>query len=70
MCQTAACRASFVDFDLSFEGGESSRDAMQRAVVVVEDVRKHSAQTTVLVTHGNLIALLLKGFDDSIGFAE
>lgn len=63
-------RASFSDLDLSFEGGESSREAMLRAVAVVTDIRRHSARSTLLVTHGNLMALLLKHFDDSIGFAE
>jgi 2,3-bisphosphoglycerate-dependent phosphoglycerate mutase len=63
-------RASFADLDLSLEGGESSRTAMQRAVAVVTDIQAHSAQSTLLVTHGNLMALLLKHFDDSIGFAE
>jgi 2,3-bisphosphoglycerate-dependent phosphoglycerate mutase len=63
-------RDSFADLDLSFEGGESSRNAMQRAVAVVEDVRAHPAQTTLLVTHGNLLTLLLKHFDDSVGFAD
>jgi 2,3-bisphosphoglycerate-dependent phosphoglycerate mutase len=62
--------ASFSDLDLSFEGGESSRQAMQRAVAVVTDIQRHSAQRTLLVTHGNLMALLLKHFDNSIGFAE
>jgi 2,3-bisphosphoglycerate-dependent phosphoglycerate mutase len=63
-------RASFSDLDLSLEGGESSREAMQRAVAVVTEIQRHSAQTTLLVTHGNLMALLLKHFDDSVGFAE
>lgn len=62
--------ASFLDLDLSVEGGESSREAMQRAVAVVTDIQRHSAQNTLLVTHGNLMALLLKHFDDAIGFAE
>jgi 2,3-bisphosphoglycerate-dependent phosphoglycerate mutase len=43
---------------------------MQRAVAVVADIQAHSAQTTLVVTHGNLMALLLKHFDDAIGFAE
>jgi 2,3-bisphosphoglycerate-dependent phosphoglycerate mutase len=30
----------------------------------------HSASATLLVTHGNLMTLLLKHFDDRIGFAE
>jgi 2,3-bisphosphoglycerate-dependent phosphoglycerate mutase len=63
-------RASFSDLDLSFAGGESSREAMQRAVAVVTDIQRHSAQSTLLVTHGNLMALLLKHFDDAIGYAE
>jgi 2,3-bisphosphoglycerate-dependent phosphoglycerate mutase len=62
--------ASFADLDLSFEGGESSREAMQRAVAVVTEIQRHSVQSTLLVTHGNLMALLLKHFDDSIGFAD
>lgn len=62
--------ASFADLDLRLEGGESSREAMQRAVAVVTDIQRHAAQSTLLVTHGNLMALLLKHFDDSNGFAE
>ncbi|HEX8616907.1 MAG TPA: histidine phosphatase family protein [Thermoanaerobaculia bacterium] len=63
-------RASFDDADLSFEGGESSREAMQRIVAVTSELQRHAARRTVLVTHGNLMALLLKYFDDSIGFSE
>jgi 2,3-bisphosphoglycerate-dependent phosphoglycerate mutase len=63
-------RASFADPELAFEGGESSREAMQRAVAVVTELQRHSASRTVLVTHGNLMTLLLKHFDDSIGFAK
>jgi 2,3-bisphosphoglycerate-dependent phosphoglycerate mutase len=62
--------ASFADLDLRLEGGESGREAMLRAVAVVTDIRRHAARNTLLVTHGNLMALLLKHFDDSIGFAE
>lgn len=43
---------------------------MQRAAAVVEDALNHSAETTLLVTHGNLMTLLLKQFDASIGFAD
>ncbi len=62
-------RASFENLDLSFEGGESSRTAMRRAVAVITEINLHSAHT-LLVTHGNLMALLLKNFDDSIGFPQ
>ena len=49
--------ASFVDLDLRLEGGESSREAMQRAVAVITDVQRHGALNTLLVTHGNMMAL-------------
>lgn len=62
--------ASFSDLDLCLEGGESSREAMQRVVAVVAEIQRHVSQNTVLVTHGNLMTLLLKHFDDAIGFAE
>jgi len=58
---------TFEDLDLKFDSGESSNEAMQRAIDVVEgalDGDDHIA----MVTHGNLFALLLKHFNDEIGF--
>jgi 2,3-bisphosphoglycerate-dependent phosphoglycerate mutase len=66
----AALHASFDDLDRCLEGGESSRAAMRRAAAVVGECMLHPADVTVLVTHGNLMALLLKHFDPQIGFAE
>jgi 2,3-bisphosphoglycerate-dependent phosphoglycerate mutase len=62
--------ASFSDLDLCLESGESSREAMQRVVAVITDIQKHASQVSLVVTHGNLMTLLLKHFDHSIGFAE
>ena len=61
---------SFQNLDFCLAGGESSRAAMQRIVSVVEDIQCHSSQITLLVTHGNLMALLLKYFDNAVGFTE
>ena len=61
-------RVSFQDLDLIIGGGESSRAAMQRARAAVADILGHPAEHTVVVTHGNLMALMLKTFDDRIGF--
>ncbi|MBI3970566.1 MAG: histidine phosphatase family protein [Chloroflexi bacterium] len=61
-------RASFDDLDLCLDGGESSRTAMARAAAVIEGVRRHSVRPTGLVTHGNLLALLLRHFDGRFGF--
>lgn len=63
-------RAAYDDLDLCYEGGESSRTAMSRAIAVVEDLLGGDARNIVIVSHGNLISLLLKYYDDSIGFKE
>jgi 2,3-bisphosphoglycerate-dependent phosphoglycerate mutase len=60
--------ASCQDLDMAIGSGESSRAAMQRASAAVADVLSHPARRTVVVTHGNLMALMLKTFDDSVGF--
>ncbi|GCE49356.1 2,3-bisphosphoglycerate-dependent phosphoglycerate mutase [Thermosporothrix hazakensis] len=61
-------RQSFVDVDLCFEGGESGRAAQKRARAVVQEALATPAQSTLLVSHGNLTALLLHSFDTSYGF--
>jgi 2,3-bisphosphoglycerate-dependent phosphoglycerate mutase len=61
-------RASFRDLDMVTHGGESSQAAMQRASAVLADILSHPAERTVVVTHGNLMTLMLKTFDDRIGF--
>lgn len=63
-------RQTYDDLDLCYEGGESSRTAMHRAVLVVEEVLQNSSQNAVIVSHGNLISLLLKYYDNRIGFDE
>lgn len=61
--------ASFTDLDWCLPGGESSRAAMARGVAALQDVLQHPASVSVVVTHGNLLALLLKHFDDATDFA-
>ncbi len=61
---------SFTNLDLCLDGGESSRDAMARGIAVVEEALQQKANTIAIVTHGNLMALILKHFDDGIGYAE
>jgi len=63
-----ALEASFDDLDLVYKGGESSRAAMQRAVAVINDMT--GASKAMIVTHGNLMTLLLKSFDTTVGFAH
>lgn len=61
---------TFIDLDLSFEGGESSRIAMIRGIAVVERVIQQTVKPAVIVTHGNLMTLILKYFDQQIGYIE
>lgn len=63
-------RESFADLDVCLEGGESSRTAMARGVEVIREIMDFPVDTTVVVSHGNLITLMLKHFDDRTGFAE
>ncbi|GIP46846.1 hypothetical protein J53TS2_04370 [Paenibacillus sp. J53TS2] len=61
-------RKSFDDLDLKLPGGESSREAMTRGVAAIQDLIQRPERKIAVVTHGNLMALILKHFDDSFGF--
>jgi 2,3-bisphosphoglycerate-dependent phosphoglycerate mutase len=61
---------TFTNLDLCLAGGESSRAAMARAVSVMDEILQHDVTTTAVVTHGNLMILLLKFLNDRIGFVE
>jgi 2,3-bisphosphoglycerate-dependent phosphoglycerate mutase len=65
-----ALRATFDDPDLCFDGGESSAAAMARGVAALEDALDAGGNVTAVVTHGNLLALLLRHFDPRVGYAE
>ena len=59
---------TFFDLHLKYDGGESSHEAMSRVCDVIEELGDGSQ--TVLVTHGNLMALLLKCYDERFGFEK
>lgn len=63
-------KQTFEDFELKFEGGESSREAGKRIIEVVENVFKGAFENTIIVTHGNLMSLLLNHYNNEFGFAE
>lgn len=63
-------RKTYDDLDLCYAGGESSRTAMSRVSSVIHEVLDGPNQHTIIVSHGNLISLLLKYFDSQIGFKE
>jgi 2,3-bisphosphoglycerate-dependent phosphoglycerate mutase len=61
---------TFYDLELCYEGGESSKAAMNRALMVIKDIRECGLTNVVIVTHGNLMSLILKYFDNNFGFEE
>jgi len=64
-------KQTFDDIDLIIEGGESTREATERAISLIrEEIEFSKEQTTLLVTHGNLMSLILRYFDESFGFNE
>ena len=66
----ACLERTFEDLDLTFSGGESSRTAMRRAVAAVDEALASGARRVGVVTHGNLMTLILRHFDERFGFAE
>lgn len=63
-------RATFDDMDLKYAGGESSREAMLRIVEVLQEVWQSEVENTIIVTHGNLMALLLNYVNEEFGFDD
>ncbi|KEO83500.1 histidine phosphatase family protein [Tumebacillus flagellatus] len=61
-------KAAYEDLDLCYEGGESGRTVMNRALAAVQDILATDAEITVLASHGGLCTHLLKAYDDSFGF--
>jgi 2,3-bisphosphoglycerate-dependent phosphoglycerate mutase len=66
----SAVEATWQDPSFNHPGGESNAAAQQRGLAVIRRLQeKHTAEHIVLSTHGNLMALLLQGFDPSVDFA-
>lgn len=63
-------RNTFYDLELCYTGGETSTSAMNRALSVIADVKFNKLNSVVIVTHGNLMSLLLKYYDNTFGFEE
>ncbi|EMR06404.1 phosphoglycerate mutase [Bhargavaea cecembensis DSE10] len=61
-------KSSFADPDISYNGGESGREAAMRARSVIDGLPEGSC--TALVTHGNLMSLLIGEYDRQFGFEQ
>ena len=61
-------RMTFEDYSLTFNGGESSREAADRILEVIDELPED--ENTILVTHGNLLSLLLKHYSEDFGYGD
>lgn len=62
--------ATFHDGTLKYDNGESSDEAIERIQSVVDEVLESEANVILLVTHGNLMSLLLREYIQDFGFHE
>ncbi|MDQ0230157.1 2,3-bisphosphoglycerate-dependent phosphoglycerate mutase [Metabacillus malikii] len=64
-------KVTYDDFDLKLPGGESSREAAARIRQTVDDVLLNdNTDTVIIVTHGNILSLLINQFDNHFGFDQ
>ncbi|WP_277674005.1 histidine phosphatase family protein [Piscibacillus halophilus] len=61
---------SFNDLHMKLPGGESSYEATQRFLPIFEAIKLGQVKTTIIVSHGNLLTLMLKHFDRRYGFQD
>lgn len=62
---------SYSDFNMKLHGGESSAEASQRGIEVINEcVHNNAAGNIAIVTHGNLMSLMIRNYDKNFGFRE
>ncbi len=61
---------TFKDPELKLTGGESSAEAKQRVLSLIDELEANEDGNILLVTHGNLLALLLQRFKHEVGFFD
>lgn len=63
-------KETYADKDLKFTGGESSNEATKRITELVEDLKQSPYKSVGIVTHGNIMSLLLNHYRPDFGFDE
>lgn len=61
---------SFQDNDMRLPGGETSSEAMNRGISVIEELFELSEKNITVVTHGNIMCLMLRYYNPKYGFDE
>ena len=61
---------TFNDMELKLIGGESSVEAQERILEVINDILTTGLENTIIVTHGNIMSLLLNYYDSNFVFEQ
>ena len=59
---------TFRDLSYTVPGGESSQEATSRGIAAISDVIHNTKEYALLMTHGNLLTLILHHFDQTYDF--
>ena len=64
-----AIERSFMDIDYCMAEGETTRQAQERAVPVIQRLlTEHKGKRIAIGTHGNIMTIIMKYYDNSYGF--
>ena len=63
-------RDSFGDLELRVPGGESAREVLDRGWAAITELLDGGHQFPIVVTHGNLLSLILNSLDPNFGYDE
>ncbi|CAI6017300.1 hypothetical protein PAECIP112173_00112 [Paenibacillus sp. JJ-100] len=61
---------TYDDVDWTAEGGESSRTAAARGLALLEECWQRPETHGAVITHGNLLSLMIRHYDPSFGYFE
>lgn len=64
-----AIEISFEDHDYALHEGETTRQAQQRAIPIIQELlEKYAGQNIVIGTHGNIMTIIMNYYDPSYGY--
>lgn len=64
-----AIEKSFEDIDYSLKGGESTREAQERAIPIIEELlNDYKGKRIVIGTHGNIMTIIMNYYNKKFGF--
>lgn len=64
-----AIKKSFEDKDYCLPGGETTRQAQERAIPVIKQIlNEYGGKSIVIGTHGNIMTIIMNYFDENYGY--